>query len=90
MTQLSKQITDKAIKDPDKIYHDPKEVLADDRLTDAEKRKIIDNWLVDQKALLRADNENMAEQPEAAQTPPEDPAVMIAELQKAKRLLEEN
>ncbi|HRJ13215.1 MAG TPA: hypothetical protein PKW15_08245 [Alphaproteobacteria bacterium] len=87
MTSLSRKIVEKAIKDPEKIYHDPKEVMADPRLTGAEKHKILENWEQDQKALLRAEGENMSEQPDSNAVPHEDPAVMITKIESAKRKL---
>lgn len=86
MTMMSQKIVNKAIKDPEKIYHEPEQVLEDERLSRAEKLAILDNWHQDEEALLRADGENMAEQSgQAAEK--RDPAAMMIKIEKAQRAL---
>jgi hypothetical protein len=73
-------------RNPDKKhYHSPSEVLNDPQLLDSEKKKILQAWENDEKALLRADDENMARQDGDE---PRAPAALLASIQKAERKLE--
>ena len=47
------------VKDPVKHFASPREVVADDRFTAAEKRRILDSWAVDAQLLSVAEEENM-------------------------------
>lgn len=47
------------IKDPERFYKDPESVLADRRLSQADKDKALDSWEQDQLAMLRGEGENM-------------------------------
>jgi len=59
MGSKSEEIIDKATKDPEKFYKNPERILLDNRLTAAEKGKILCCWELDQLALMRAEEENM-------------------------------
>ncbi len=48
------------IKDPDKHFRAPRDVVADAGLTREEKRRILDSWAVDAQLLAVAEEENMA------------------------------
>ena len=48
------------IKDPDKHFRTPRDVVADAGLTRDEKRRILDSWAVDAQLLAVAEEENMA------------------------------
>lgn len=87
MTNAPHKLVENAIKNPEKIYQEPREVLEDSNLSAEQKEKILANWRSDQNALLRADNENMAEQDDVNHP---DPAAMIAKIEKAQRSLQES
>ncbi len=57
--ETSKEIVQKAISDPGKIYGVPEAVLQDERLASDEKKMILHSWEQDEIALLRAADENM-------------------------------
>ena len=48
------------IKDPVKHYRAPRDVVADNRLTREEKRRILDSWALDSQLIAVADEENMS------------------------------
>ncbi len=48
------------IKDPDKHFRAPRDVVADQSLTRDEKRRILDSWALDAQLLAVAEEENMA------------------------------
>ncbi len=48
------------IKDPEKYFQGPREVVADPVLTRDEKRRILDSWALDAQLLAVAEEENMA------------------------------
>ena len=50
------------IKDPDKHFRSPREVVAAPGLTRDEKRRILDSWALDAQLLSVAEEENMAGQ----------------------------
>lgn len=52
--------TDVIIKDPVKHYGAPRDVVADARLTRAEKRRILESWALDAQLITVAEEENMA------------------------------
>jgi hypothetical protein len=83
MSGGSEKVVEKAIKDPAKIYSAPEAVLADDRLTDKEKDKILHSWEQDQIALLRAEEENMVQKDGA---PP--PGDLLVKVKEAEKILE--
>lgn len=84
MSHKSKKIVGHAIEDPEKLYKSPESVLADSRLTQAEKDKILHSWEQDQFALLRAEEENMPSKNNAPS--PED---MLDKIKKAEKVLED-
>ena len=47
------------IKDPAKHYRAPRDVVADNRLTREEKRRVLDSWALDAQLLSVAEEENM-------------------------------
>jgi hypothetical protein len=57
--QMSEALMKKAIKDPTKLYDTPHDVLADTKLSNEQKRKILESWHMDAEALMRAEEENM-------------------------------
>ncbi len=79
------QIVKKAIKDPQKIYASPKDVLNDERLSAEEKDKILKSWEEDQVALMRAEGENM---PQLNEDMRPDPALLLEKIKKAEQTLE--
>jgi len=48
------------IKDPVKYYRAPRDVVADNRLTHQEKRRILESWALDAQLIAVADQENMS------------------------------
>jgi hypothetical protein len=50
---------DKAISQPWTVYNVPEDVLADDRLTEAQKRRVLEGWERDARELAVAEDENM-------------------------------
>jgi hypothetical protein len=48
------------IKDPDKHFRTPRDVVADPAFTRDEKRRILDSWALDAQLLAVAEEENMA------------------------------
>ena len=48
------------IKDPAKHYRAPRDVVADNRLTREEKRRVLDSWALDAQLIAVADEENMS------------------------------
>lgn len=60
MDKLTEDVSIEAIlKDPDKHFRSPSEVLADARLTHAQKRRVLESWAVDAQLIAVADEENM-------------------------------
>lgn len=53
------QIVEKAVSDPAHIYGAPSHVLTDTRLSDDEKRTILESWALDQRRLMESEDENM-------------------------------
>ena len=49
-----------AFIEPGSTYDEPADVLADDNLSSAEKRRILENWERDARELAVAEDENMA------------------------------
>ena len=47
------------VKDPDKHFPTPRDVVADGRFTTDEKRRILDSWALDAQLLTVAEEENM-------------------------------
>ena len=83
MSHKSRKIVDNAIKDPEKFYKTPESVLADSRLTSAEKDQVLHSWEQDQLALLRAEEENMC--PKCNCPSPED---LLERVKNAEKILE--
>ncbi|GAB4368578.1 MAG: hypothetical protein Kow00114_27930 [Kiloniellaceae bacterium] len=50
---------DRAITQPWSVYDKPDDVLADERLSDGEKRRILESWERDARELAVAEEENM-------------------------------
>jgi hypothetical protein len=48
-----------AVLDPTRFYERPKDVLGDDRLDPAQKRRILESWALDAQRLSEAEGENM-------------------------------
>lgn len=65
----------------------PADILQDNHLSKKEKIKTLENLEEDQKALLRADDENMPSLPAKEELPP--PAEMLKKIQSAERKLEQ-
>jgi hypothetical protein len=61
MINVAEYITQTAIKDPGRLFETPLDVTLDPRLSHNEKRTILQNWQLDQHALLRAEDENMSQ-----------------------------
>lgn len=57
---IAQRELDKAVTQPWSVYNEPEEVLADDRLSDAEKRRVLESWERDARELAVAEEENMA------------------------------
>ena len=72
------------VASPATAYKKPAEILADARLSEDEKLAALKNWESDQKALLRADDENMG-----AQKPVRPAEDLLAEIQRAERKVED-
>jgi len=51
---------DAAIKNPAGHFDSPEAVLADDRLSNAQKKSVLEQWKVDAKLLAEAAAENMS------------------------------
>jgi hypothetical protein len=47
------------LKDPDRHFECPRDVVADSRFTTDEKRRILDSWALDAQLLTVAEEENM-------------------------------
>lgn len=50
---------DKAVAQPWNLYDKPEDVLADDKLNDTQKRRILESWEQDARELAVAEEENM-------------------------------
>lgn len=50
---------EKAVTQPWKVYRAPEDVLVDERLSDAEKRRVLESWEHDARELAVAEEENM-------------------------------
>ena len=51
---------EKALHDPSEVYAFPRDVLLDDTLTDAQKKRVLQEWELDAREIMQADDENMA------------------------------
>lgn len=71
------------IQTPEKVFHDPAEVLKASGLSHKDKLKALHNWEQDEKALLVADDENMTESHIR-----HDTQLVIEKIQNAERKLE--
>lgn len=47
------------VKDPDRYFECPRDVVADARFSTDEKRRILDSWALDAQLLTVAEEENM-------------------------------
>ncbi|MGH8189260.1 MAG: hypothetical protein ACREUC_22075 [Steroidobacteraceae bacterium] len=70
---------EQAISDPTRAYATPMDVVRDDDLSVAEKRKILESWKHDARLLSTAQDENMAggERPQL-----QDVSVALTELER--------
>lgn len=57
---IAQRELDKAVAQPWTVYEAPADVLADSRLTDSQKRRILESWEHDARELAVAEQENMA------------------------------
>jgi hypothetical protein len=48
-----------AVRDPERIYEKPKDVMEDNRLDPEDKIEILESWAKDMELLMRAEEENM-------------------------------
>lgn len=48
-----------AALDPTRFYEQPSDVLADERLDQAQKRRILESWVLDAQRLSESESENM-------------------------------
>lgn len=71
------------LDDPEKFYKTPEAVLADNRLTQEQKDKILQCWEQDELALIRAEEENMT-----AKTDAPLPVEMLEKIKRAEKKLE--
>ena len=85
MGQKSQEIIDCDCRlgDPEKFYKTPEAVLADNRLTQEQKDKILRCWEQDELALIRAEEENMAQKADAPL-----PVEMLEKIKQAEKKLE--
>jgi hypothetical protein len=68
---------------PEKFYKTPESVLSDNRLTQAQKDKILQCWEQEEIALMRAEGENMTPKTDAPA-----PVEMLEKIKKAEKTLE--
>jgi hypothetical protein len=73
------------VQNPQKIYHDPAEIMKDRRLSEKKKLQALQDLEADQKALLRAEDENMSGGTAENSSSPGD---MLKKIQLAERKLE--
>jgi len=59
MNTQDKTLFKKAMTDPAEVFDSPMELNNDNRFSPDQKRKILESWTVDAKALMRAESENM-------------------------------
>lgn len=57
---IAQRELERAVVQPWSVYKAPEEVLADSRLSDAEKRRVLESWERDARELAVAEDENMA------------------------------
>jgi hypothetical protein len=57
---IAQRKLEQAVLQPWSAYDDPADVLADSRLSDAEKRRVLESWERDARELAVAEEENMA------------------------------
>jgi hypothetical protein len=50
---------DAIVLDPTRFYEQPKDVLADERLDPAQKRRVLESWVLDARRLSESEAENM-------------------------------
>ena len=74
---------DKAMLDPNSVFHAPNDVLGAPGLSPEEKKQILVRWEADVEALLRATEEGM---PPADQRP--SPAELLRAVHEAMQLLD--
>lgn len=77
------RIIDQALGDPASVYGVPANVLNDLRLSDAQKRTILENWALDQRRLMESEAENMTQVPGGRPTA----ATLYQDIQAARRNL---
>jgi hypothetical protein len=57
---IAQRELERAVIEPSSVYETPEDVLADSRLDDAEKRRVLESWERDARELAVAEDENMA------------------------------
>ena len=84
MGRKSEEIIDCMLdRNPEKVYKTPESVLADNRLSQEQKDKILHCWEQDQLALIRAEEENMTRKTDSPV-----PVEMLEKIKKAEKKLE--
>lgn len=59
MITQDKTLFKKAMANPAEVFDSPMELSNDNRFSFDQKLKILESWALDEKALLRAESENM-------------------------------
>jgi hypothetical protein len=57
---MAQRELERAVIEPSSVYEAPEDVLADSRLDDADKRRVLESWERDARELAVAEEENMA------------------------------
>jgi hypothetical protein len=57
---IAQRELERAVVQPWSVYKEPEEVLADSRLDDTQKRRVLESWERDARELAVAEDENMA------------------------------
>jgi hypothetical protein len=59
-SMMAQRELERAVIEPSSVYATPEDVLADSRLDDADKRRVLESWERDARELAVAEEENMA------------------------------
>ena len=57
---MAQRELERAVTQPSSVYEAPEDVLADSRLDDTQKRRVLESWERDARELAVAEDENMA------------------------------
>ena len=57
---MAQRELERAVIEPSSVYETPEDVLADSRLDDTQKRRVLESWEQDARELAVAEEENMA------------------------------